>query len=131
MAEKEIETFDGLWKNAWLQFRKGKHTKRPPTEEGVYPIWAQDGTFRGYATAELQRGILHYRVYSFSSPNPKAVHVGWWWSMALPSLPTAPDWDEQEGGDPEDNDGDGDDTAERHEMARQRFRETVKRSLCG
>lgn len=75
-------------------FGKGTHSPNPPNRTGIFPVWARDGAFRGWVYVKIHNGKLVYRLNDTSSTDPAAVHVGWWWSKSLPSLPAAPlDWD--------------------------------------
>lgn len=77
-------------------FGKGQHSPNPPNRTGVFPVWARDGSFRGWASVTVHNGKLVYQLGNQRSTDPTQVHVGWWWSKALPALPAAPhNWDAQ------------------------------------
>lgn len=88
--------FNALFEQEIRIHRKGTHTMVPPREEGCYPIWARDGSFRGFVEV-VHEGRDFTPVYYFRSRrSAKAadIHVGWWWSKPFPALPNAPEWGE-------------------------------------
>jgi hypothetical protein len=93
VAEKEIKTVKGLFEEAWRIYRRGRHLKEPPREEGCYAVWGRDSIFRGYIDVFHGAGEVWYSYRGRVSNNPARVHVGWWWSRPVPYLPPAPDWD--------------------------------------
>ena len=87
-----VEKIVCLFEAGLRHFRIGAHVPEPPTEEGIYPIWARDGGFRGYVEVTREGRSLRYRLGNRTSGRARDLHVGWWWSKPVPPLPAAPDW---------------------------------------
>ena len=81
-----------LFEGVVRRFRNGEHTRQPPVDEGLYPVWSRDSGFIGYVEVVLRNGTVTYCRGDRVSRSAADIHVGWWWSRACPPLPLAPDW---------------------------------------
>lgn len=74
------------------QYRSGNYSREAPRRPGLYAVWARDGHPRGYVFVKHHQERSFYVFEGRVDTDPARLHVGWWWSQPLPSLPLAPAW---------------------------------------
>ena len=55
-----------------------------PRAQGLYPVAARDGGFRGYVWVRSRSGRLVYELSGRTFAQPMDVHVGFWWTRPIP-----------------------------------------------
>ena len=85
-------------KKAWKSFVDGGWTKVLPDKAGTYPTATREG-YRGPDRTLAVKPKTEDQIIDCSNMTSRegTEWKGWWWTEPFPSLPLAPNWEEDDG----------------------------------
>ncbi len=80
---KKEKTMPEETKNPWIEYSKGHWTREFPKEPGTYSV-----TGAGFDHEDPGNKVIHVVRLPSGELESFPKWRGWWWSVAIPSLPT-------------------------------------------